>query len=101
MEMFMNHAPQLSRRGFDKYPWMVEFRVRPPDERQIRMINAVGPQMFFNVAGLWLSVITPDARILEQDGIAIRRIEFPTRALARKFVATWSGKVVSTLRSAQ
>jgi hypothetical protein len=87
--------------GFGKYPWIVEFRVRAPDERQIRMMNAVGPLMFFSVAELWLRVMAPDARILEEDGMAVRRIEFPTRALARKFVATWSGKVVSTLQSAQ
>jgi hypothetical protein len=52
--------------------------------------------MFLKVAGLWLNVLAPDARILEQDGMAIRRIAFPTRSLARKFVATWSGKLKQT-----
>jgi hypothetical protein len=94
-------AVKSSGADFGEYQWIVDFRVRPPDERQIRMMNAVGPLMFFNIANLWLRVMAPDARILEQDGMAIRRVEFPTRALARKFFATWSGKVVSTLQSAQ
>lgn len=85
-----------SEKDVDEYRWKTEFRVRPGDERQIRMMNAVGPGMFFKVAGLWVNVLAPDADIIEQDGMAIRRIEFPTRSLARKFVNTWSGKLVST-----
>jgi hypothetical protein len=57
------------------------------------MMNAVGRLMFFKVAELWLIVLAPDACVLEKDGMAIRRIAFPTRSLARKFIATWSGKV--------
>ena len=89
----MNEPAKSPEADFDEYQWIVEFRVRPPDERQIRMINAVGPSMFFQVAGLWLSALAPNACIIEQEGMAIRRIAFPTRALARKFVATWSGKL--------
>ena len=92
----MSKEAKSSEADFDEYQWIVEFRVRPPDERQIRMMNAVGPLMFFKVAGLWLSVLAPDARVLEQDGMAIRRIEFPTRAMARKFIATWSGRLKQT-----
>ena len=89
----MSKPAKSSDTDFHEYQWIVEFRVRPPDERQICMMNAVGPLMFFNVAGLWLSALAPNARIIEQDGMAIRRIEFPTRALARKFVSVWSGKL--------
>jgi hypothetical protein len=89
----MNKPANSSEADFDECQWIVEFRVRPPDERQIRMMNAVGPLMFFKVAGLWLSILAPDARVLEQDGMAIRRIAFPTRSMARKFIATWSGRL--------
>ena len=92
----MSKEAKSSETDFDEYQWIVEFRVRPPVERQICMMNTVGPLMFFKVAGLWLSVLAPDARVVEQDGMAIRRIEFPTRAMARKFIATWSGRLKQT-----
>jgi hypothetical protein len=60
------------------------------------MISLVGPEMFHRIAKIWLKVISSDFRILAQDATTIRRIGFPTRTSARKFVSVWCGKLIST-----
>ena len=77
----------------NEFHWVVDFRVRPSDRRQALMINAVGPMMFHRLAEVWLEAIAPEAHDLEEESMATRRIAFRTRAVGRKFVHVWGGRL--------
>ena len=83
----------MNKPAASEFHWVVDFMIRPSDKRQARLIDVVGPLMFYRLAGLWLKVIAPTARELESDEVAARRFAFPTRAIARKFRRTWGGRL--------
>jgi hypothetical protein len=91
----MKHAANSSKIDANNYPWVVEFHVASPGK--IEMMKLVGPHMFYRIVELWLKVIAPNSCVLEQDDIAIRRVRFPTRSLARRFVSVWCGKLTHTV----
>jgi hypothetical protein len=90
---FMNNAAQCSKAAFNEFRWIVDFRIRPSDRRQALMINAVGPTMFERLAEVWLEAIAPESHDLEEESTATRRIAFRARAVGRKFVHVWGGRL--------
>ena len=90
----MNEALNFSKTDTDNYRWIVDLNVASP--RKIEMIHLVGPHMFHRIVELWIKVIARNTCVLEQDDTAIRRVGFPTRSLARRFVTTWTGKLTHT-----
>jgi hypothetical protein len=89
----MNNAARFSKAGFDEFHWVVDFRIRPSDRRQALMINAVGPTMFKRLIEVWLEAIAPESHDLEEENTVTRRIAFRTRAVGRKFVHVWGGRL--------
>ena len=87
----MHEALNASMIDADSYRWVVDLDVASP--HKFEMISLVGSEMFYAVAEIFLKVVAPDARILEQDHTVIRRRGFRTRISARKFVSVWSGKL--------
>ena len=84
----------------NEFHWVVDFRIRPSDERQVRLIDMVGQGMLYRLAGLWVTIVGPDARELEaNEMVATRRIAFRTRAAARKFLGLWGGTLRPRLTS--
>jgi hypothetical protein len=74
------------------YRWIVKLHFRCDNDRQRSVIDNLGP-LAHDVVRLWLRVILPDARLVEQQDRTIRHVAFPSRAAARRFVATWGGKL--------
>jgi hypothetical protein len=72
--------------------WIVAVRFRCADERQRSVIDGLGP-LTHDVVGLWLQIILPEAQVAEYQDRMIRHVAFPTRAQARRFIATWGGKM--------
>ena len=57
----------MNKQAAPEFHWVVDCHIRPSDKRQARLIDVVGPLMFYQLAGLWLKVIAPAARELESD----------------------------------
>ena len=89
----MTHeAPIIQNHG----RWIVEFsdfRVR--DDRQRRAIESLDRPLLDRVLEIWVTVVTPEARIVERPGTPVRTVQCVRRSDARKFVATWGGRVVT------
>jgi len=84
----------MHKQSVPEFHWVVDGQIRPSDKRQARLIDVVGPLMFYQLAGLWLKVIAPAARELERDErTATRRFAFSTRSIARRFRDTWGGRL--------
>jgi hypothetical protein len=76
--------------------WTVEFiDFRVQNEHQRRVIESLERRALLDVVKIWLNVITPGAKIIEQGGTAIWTIVFPTRSQARHFRTCFDGKPIS------
>jgi hypothetical protein len=73
--------------------WTVQFSFRCKDEHQHRIVSSLG-LLASDVVRTYLSVLIPDAEVLEPPGTPVRTAAFPSRASARKFISTFGGKLV-------
>jgi hypothetical protein len=80
------------------YRWIVDFKFRIADERQRSVIDDLG-LLAHDVVRTWLRVILPDSHVFEQQGQPISRVVFPTRAAARRFIATWGGRLCAEVNT--
>jgi hypothetical protein len=74
--------------------WTVEFH-ELRDIQQHPAVRNLNRGTVSAVLGLWLKIITPGAKIIEQGGSTTWTIIFLTRSRARHFVACFGGKLIS------
>jgi hypothetical protein len=94
----MTHASQIpSNDG----RWIVEFTgLRVRNEHQRRVAESLDPNLLCGLLEIWLRVVAPGARLLEQQGCATRHIIFGRRADLRKFTGTFGGRIATTTPTA-
>lgn len=91
----MSHSPS-SHDGH--HPWTVEFtKLRVANERQQQVANTISWKALVGVLRLWIEAITPSASLVVQDDGARCSIFFETRSQARRFVASFGGKLLPRL----
>jgi hypothetical protein len=74
--------------------WVVEFVLQIADEMQQQALERLGVSLVHEIVRLFLTVLIPDAHVLEPPGQLICRISFPNRANARRFIAQWGGRII-------
>jgi hypothetical protein len=79
----------------DKSRWIVDFTLRIDNDDQRRVVETLGISQVHAIVRLWLTVLAPGASVLDPPDKPIRRIGFPNRASARRFRATWGGRIVT------
>ena len=77
-------------------PWMVELALRVADHKQQQAVDRLGVSLVHEIVRLFLTVLMPEVQVLEPPGEPIRRICFPTRTMARRFMAQWGGRMVES-----
>ena len=78
----------------DPHRWIVRFAFGFKNQAQADAVHSLR-QLAQDVVRLWLEVLVPDANAFEQPGVPIETIGFPTRALARRFITTWGGRLLT------
>jgi hypothetical protein len=78
--------------------WIVRLAFRFKNQAQAETVQSLG-KLAWDVVRLWCDVRIPDARVFEPQGTPIESIGFPTRASARRFIATWGGRIVTSAPS--
>jgi hypothetical protein len=93
----MTEAHISAQNDFEGHPWIVEFTdLRVRNETQRRVAESLDPHLLGGLLEIWLKVVTPGAKLVEQHGCATRRIIFGRRADLRKFTGTFGGRIAST-----
>jgi hypothetical protein len=88
----MNENDFASDHQPESHRWVAQFTSRLKPDREPAGLE---PEMVAQVVRLWLKVIIPEARVLEQEGAPIQRISFVRRRDLRRFVSNWGGQMVA------
>ena len=83
----------ISNTGPNTRQWLVELlSIRVSDDHQRQVIDDLGIRVF-DVVRVWLDVIIHHAHSMGGNTGPITELIFETRADARRFLKTWSGKL--------
>jgi hypothetical protein len=89
----MTAADTIAQEDSHDLPWIVQFDdFRYRNDVQREAIERLDRRVLNEVLKIWLKVITPGADF-DLDGASPNLIRFPVRSMARRFVATFGGRL--------
>jgi hypothetical protein len=83
----------------NRHPWIVEFvEPRSKNQQQANALQKIDFSVLHELIRIYLNVVLPDAEIAEPIATPIRTIRCVRRSDARKFIRTWGGRIIATVR---
>jgi hypothetical protein len=90
----MAAADTIAQEHRQNLPWIVEFHeFRYRDDSQREAIESLDRGVLSEILKIWLTVLTPGAAF-DLNGASPNLIFFRARSQARKFVATFGGRLI-------
>jgi hypothetical protein len=84
----------------NQHPWIVEFNEpRCENQQQADALQKIGVGCLHRLIRAFIAAVLPDAEVLDAEDRLVRTVLCVRRSDARKFVATWGGRIVTGMQS--